>query len=289
MPIRERVFWVVLTVFGGIFGTGIYFLFSPEPRPMHLILTVIGAVGMAATLIERKEEPTERRLSILCTLAIIGLLVNLIAISFEIYDRRMDVHDYSVMQARWYAAFPTLPTTSGEDLTDKVVSLDGRRFENCTINGGTRLIYEGEKPFVFDCKLAVKPTDARLKFHPTIPQFSKCWRSTTILSCIPEAGFLSVRVQKRCQDSSYRNYFFGVALRALFRLRFAARCFISKRWLRTHRRRLALNGWAFLDGARVAGKRDTAGYLLRPSEIAANAATRAVIAFARHAGSCIDR
>ena len=54
MPIRERVFWVVLTVFGGVFGTGIYFLFSPEPRPMHLILTVIGAVGMAATLIERR-------------------------------------------------------------------------------------------------------------------------------------------------------------------------------------------------------------------------------------------
>ena len=85
----------------------------------------------------------------------------------------MDVHDYSVMQARWYAAFPTLPTTSGEDLTDKVVSLDGRRFENCTINGGTRLIYEGEKPFVFDCKLAVKPNGRPIEVssdNPAIQQ-----------------------------------------------------------------------------------------------------------------------
>jgi hypothetical protein len=75
---------------------------------------------------------------------------------FDYADRHYPV-SYKVQQAKWVEAANTLPTTSGVDLSDKVVNLDGRRFENCTFGDGTILTYEGEKPFIFNCKMVTKP------------------------------------------------------------------------------------------------------------------------------------
>ncbi len=75
---------------------------------------------------------------------------------FDYADRHFPV-SYKVQQAKWFEAANTLPTTSGVDLSDKVVNLDGRRFENCTFGDGTILTYEGEKPFIFNCKMVTKP------------------------------------------------------------------------------------------------------------------------------------
>jgi len=156
------MFWVVLSVGGAIFATGLYFLFGPEPNKWDLLLAVAGFALMAATLVEQPKA-TDSRLPILLAIAVVGLVVNLIVLGLDIYDRQMNIHDYPAMQAKWLAQLSTLPTTSGEDLTDKIVHLDGRRFENCTINGGTHLVYEGEKPFVFNCQMAAKPNGRMLE------------------------------------------------------------------------------------------------------------------------------
>jgi len=150
MSIKEKAFWVVLTAFGAIFGTGLYLFFGPEPTRSALLLMIVGVIGMLATFVENSSQLSESRS--LLVIALLALGLNLGVLAYDIYDRHENVHDYPVMQARWFGSLSALPTTSGEDLTDKLVRLDGRRFEDCTIGGGTTLLYEGEKPFVLNCK-----------------------------------------------------------------------------------------------------------------------------------------
>ena len=189
----NRPFWIDQIIAGAIFLYGLEI--ARDHLALGAIVTVIGLVWLFYLRLERRPMTPQVRAPNVIAVAVLFLAT--VVIGYDIYDRhygnqyvaKLIPEHYEAVTAEWKENGKNLPTTVGEDLSHRIIVLDGHAFVNCQV-GDTHFIYQGEKPTaLINCKVT---SPGIISLHSDNPAIRQALTVMSYLQSFPGGQFQCV-------------------------------------------------------------------------------------------------